>query len=296
MRRKTIRSMLFALMLFSALTTLTKADPPEQLDPKLYGTVTLIWDAVIHPDLGGYKIWIGDRSGYPDGHQPGEPPEGVERDYSSFVSTDVQNVTTYTYAGLDKRTRYYFVATAYSVPMGDPPQVEESDFSNEVHTDWTDPSKVLVLRITGDSVTRSQMAKIAVQAKHGMSFVPPPATGTVFADVPTDYPLAAWIEQMYRDGITGGCSQTPLKFCPDKAVNRAMTAVFLLRVKHGGTYTPPTPTGIFADVDVNKWHALWAEQAYREGLMQPCGTDPLRFCPLKLETRPEVDRLFNVMF
>lgn len=153
MRRKTIRSMLFTLMLLLSLTTLTRADtpdllsdPPEELDPDLYGTVVLVWNAVIHPDLGGYKIWIGAKSGYPGGHQPGPPPEGVERDYSSFVAIDVQNVTTYSYAGLDKRIRYYFVATAYSVPRGDPPVVDESDFSNEVHTDWKNPKQPLNLR------------------------------------------------------------------------------------------------------------------------------------------------------
>jgi hypothetical protein len=53
--------------------------------------------------------------------------------------------------------------------------------------------------------------------------------GTVFGDVPLSYWSAAWIEQLYAEGITGGCSQAPLSYCPDDPVTRAQMAVFLVR-------------------------------------------------------------------
>jgi len=51
----------------------------------------------------------------------------------------VGNVTTYTVAGLNRGTRYYFVATAYDAANN------ESVFSNEVFkdipVDWTDEAR-----------------------------------------------------------------------------------------------------------------------------------------------------------
>jgi hypothetical protein len=61
------------------------------------------------------------------------------------------------------------------------------------------------------------------------AFTPPPASGTVFNDVPIDHWAAAWIEQLATDGITGGCSINPPLYCPDNPVTRAQMAVFLVR-------------------------------------------------------------------
>ena len=54
----------------------------------------------------------------------------------------------------------------------------------------------------------------------------PPAYSS---DVPTTYWAAPWIEQLYSEGITQGCGDNPLKFCPDGSVTRAEMAVFLVR-------------------------------------------------------------------
>jgi S-layer family protein len=87
------------------------------------------------------------------------------------------------------------------------------------------------------TVTRAQMAVFLVRARHGSSFVPPPATGTTFADVPASYWAASYIEQLYADGITGGCAATPeRRYCPDDNVSRGEMAVFLAR-----TYNLPLP-------------------------------------------------------
>lgn len=76
-------------------------------------------------------------------------------------------------------------------------------------------------------VTRDQMALFLLRAEHGASYEPPAATGTVFSDVPADHWAAAWIEQLYAEGITGGCGAGT--YCPDSPVTRAQMAVFLVR-------------------------------------------------------------------
>jgi len=76
--------------------------------------------------------------------------------------------------------------------------------------------------------TRAQMAVFLLHAKHGAAYNPPAATG-LFSDVPTTYWAANWVEQLYTEGITGGCSQAPLSYCPGDPAPRAQMAVFLVR-------------------------------------------------------------------
>jgi hypothetical protein len=77
----------------------------------------------------------------------------------------------------------------------------------------------------GTFVTRAQMAVFLLRTKYGNGYTPPPATG-VFADVPTNYWSAAWIEQLAAEGITGGCGNG--NYCPNTIVTRAQMAVFLV--------------------------------------------------------------------
>jgi hypothetical protein len=69
------------------------------------------------------------------------------------------------------------------------------------------------------------MAVFLLRTKYGNGYTPPPATG-VFADVPTNYWSAAWIEQLAAEGITGGCGNGT--YCPNMVVTRAQMAVFLV--------------------------------------------------------------------
>ena len=75
--------------------------------------------------------------------------------------------------------------------------------------------------------SRAELAVFLLRVKHGADYVPPPATGTLFEDVPADYWTAAWIEQLATEGLTAGCA--PHRFCPGQAVTRAEMAVFLAR-------------------------------------------------------------------
>ncbi|NND36345.1 MAG: S-layer homology domain-containing protein, partial [Gammaproteobacteria bacterium] len=76
------------------------------------------------------------------------------------------------------------------------------------------------------SVTRDQMAVFLLRSKYGASHSPPAPTG-VFADVPTNYWAAAWIEQLAAEGITSGCGGD--NYCPTSEVTRDQMAVFLVR-------------------------------------------------------------------
>jgi S-layer homology domain len=76
------------------------------------------------------------------------------------------------------------------------------------------------------TVTRDQMAVFLLRAKHGVGYSPPAATG-MFGDVPLNHWAVHWIEQLAREGITGGCGNG--NYCPGAAVTRDQMAVFLVR-------------------------------------------------------------------
>ena len=85
------------------------------------------------------------------------------------------------------------------------------------------------------NVTRAEMAVFLLRARHGAGYQPGPPSG-IFADVPIADPFARWIEQLYAEGITGGCGTSPLRYCPNDDVTREQMAVFLVR-----TFNLPFP-------------------------------------------------------
>jgi hypothetical protein len=138
-------------------------------------------------------------------------------------------------------------------------------------------------------VSRSEMAVLLLRGIHGAVYEPPAPTGTLFTDVPTSHPLASWIEQLAREGITSGCSRNPARYCPGTGVTRAQMAVFLLRAEHGAGYEPPAATGtMFTDVSATHPFAKWIEQLAREGITEGCSASPSRYCPDALVTRGQM--------
>ena len=84
------------------------------------------------------------------------------------------------------------------------------------------------LRYCPDSpVTRGQMA-VFIERALG-NFSPNPSPTDMFGDVPDGHPFKPFIEQLYNDGVTSGCSASPLLYCPDQPVTRGQMAVFLVR-------------------------------------------------------------------
>ncbi len=77
-------------------------------------------------------------------------------------------------------------------------------------------------------VTRAQMAVFLLKTSEGSGYAPPPATG-IFGDVPVGSFAANFIEDLYNRGITGGCSASPLLYCPSNPVLRQQMATLLVR-------------------------------------------------------------------
>jgi CSLREA domain-containing protein len=95
------------------------------------------------------------------------------------------------------------------------------------------------------------------------------------------------IEILYANGLTAGCSATPMNFCPSQIMDRAQAAVFNLRGNFGLSYTPPAaPWDRFADDwSTGAWAEKWAEGMYNAGFTAGCATSPLRYCPWDLTTK-----------
>jgi len=108
-----------------------------------------------------------------------------------------------------------------------------------------------------------------------------------FRDVPDSHWAWQYIESLYTAGITGGCSASPLNYCPNNSVTRAQMAVFLLRGIHGSAYSPPAATGtVFTDVPSNAFAAAWIEQLVAEGITSGCGNG--NYCPDRTITRAQM--------
>ena len=134
------------------------------------------------------------------------------------------------------------------------------------------------------SVTRAQMAVFLLRAEHGPAYAPPPATGTVFGDVPSDAFAAAWIEALAAEGITGGCGGG--NYCPTSPVRRDQMAVFLLKAEHGAGYVPPACANLFPDVACPSPFADWIEQLAAESITGGCGGGD--YCPANPVTRGQM--------
>ena len=81
----------------------------------------------------------------------------------------------------------------------------------------------------GSPVTRAQMAVFLLKTLEGSAYAPPPATGSIFDDVPVGAFAAAWIEEVAARGITGGCQVSPPLYCPGAPNTRGQMAVFLTK-------------------------------------------------------------------
>lgn len=125
------------------------------------------------------------------------------------------------------------------------------------------------------AVTRAEMAAILLRAKWGSGYAPPPAGPRIFSDVDPAAPVAAWIHELYRQGITSGCAAS--QYCPLSVVTRETMAVFLARTyqllttvpyyvitKAAGSGVPPQITA--------PWDSWTGYIATPAGVMQPPGT------------------------
>ncbi len=117
-------------------------------------------------------------------------------------------------------------------------------------------------------------------------------TGEVtFEDVPLTHWAYDYIQALWDGDYTAGCSTNPLEYCPEQIMNRAMSAVFVLRGQFGTGYVPPVePWDTFTDdwslSDIS-WSEKWAEGMWEEDLSDGCLDDPLMYCPRRELPRVE---------
>lgn len=114
------------------------------------------------------------------------------------------------------------------------------------------------------------------------------SSSQIFVDVPTTYWARAYIEELYVKNYVTGCNIDPPMFCPEKTMNRAESAVFVERGRHGAGFTPSQPSfEVFSDLPLQNWAAKWATALYDDGFTSGCGKNPLSFCPWDGHTRAE---------
>jgi hypothetical protein len=83
-------------------------------------------------------------------------------------------------------------------------------------------------------IPREQAVIFALRLRYGKDYTPPPATGTLLADMtnPSFY-ATPWAEQAYKEGIIPDCgmSSGKPKICPKTLVSRGLAAYMIVRAK-----------------------------------------------------------------
>ena len=121
---------------------------------------------------------------------------------------------------------------------------------------------------------------ILTSSSYGIQKVFLSRIGPIFADVPYIHPYHDDVEILYANGLTAGCSTTPLKFCPDQIMDRGQAAVFMVRGALGAGYVPNPTANLFQDDwTPGTWARPWAESMRETNLTTGCQLSPLLYCP-----------------
>ena len=112
-----------------------------------------------------------------------------------------------------------------------------------------------------------------------------PQATNIFGDVPAGYWAKNYIETLYANGITGGCTTSPLNYCPENPVTRAQMAVFLEKALHGSNVVPPNIPATFTDTS-GHWAEDWIEALKTDGITSGCGAG--LYCPEDSVTRAQM--------
>jgi len=105
--------------------------------------------------------------------------------------------------------------------------------------------------------------------------------------VPSGYWAEDYIYAIFDVGITTGCFQNPLKYCPQDKVTRAQMAAFIVRAVEGEPPANYCATGSpFSDVDLNYWACKYIKRFSELGITQGCGGG--NYCPNDTVTRAQM--------
>jgi hypothetical protein len=141
-------------------------------------------------------------------------------------------------------------------------------------------------------MTRGDMATFLLRAKEGGSYVPPACTTAVFTDVPCSDPLAPWINELVRRGVTAGCGGG--NYCPNSAVTRDQMAVFLVVTAGIPPDTGTCTTPPFTDVPCSTPFEPYIKKLVSLGVTAGCGGG--NYCPQTTLTRAQMAIFLSVMF
>ena len=131
-----------------------------------------------------------------------------------------------------------------------------------------------------------QDAAVVITRQFKISTANVPSTPT-FSDVPISNPAFASIEALYREGITGGCQQSPLMYCPQSVILRSELAIMWVRAMKINISTA-SPNQIFEDVPPSHWAFPYIQILAQKGIITGCSQSPKRFCPDDAVTRGAV--------
>jgi hypothetical protein len=88
-----------------------------------------------------------------------------------------------------------------------------------------------------------------------------------FIDVPAGYWAEAYINAIYNSNITTGCSQNPLKYCPEDCVTREQMAAFIVRAVEGEPPLNYCDSGKpFPDVTPDMWSCRYIKRLKELGI------------------------------
>lgn len=132
-----------------------------------------------------------------------------------------------------------------------------------------------------DPIERWIMAIWLVRATD--SRTPSAVEVTRFDDVDADAWWATYVERLAELGITDGCADRPLRYCPEAAVTRAQMASFLVRLLD----LDPAPPAGFHDIGGNA-HEAAIDALAAAGLTEGCRSVPLSYCPAEPVSRAQM--------
>lgn len=109
--------------------------------------------------------------------------------------------------------------------------------------------------------------------------------GDSFADAPHGNAFYPFIENIFHNGVTGGCGDGV--YCPGDGTLRKQMAAFVLKSRFGRSYEPRACTGVFTDVPCPGVFTDWIEDLYARGVVAGCGPGPA-YCPDAPVTRQQM--------
>ena len=106
-----------------------------------------------------------------------------------------------------------------------------------------------------------------------------------FADIADNDWRTPYVERLADLKITLGCSQEPMRYCPNRSVTRGEMASFLTRAFD----LPEAPSAGFADVDhETNVHAKNIDKLAASKITVGCNQEPLKYCPSRSVTRAQM--------